>query len=66
MLSTALYGPRFHGIKNIHKLEGAQSRATKFFLKAKDSYETILSLENRRLLIDVTFTKNFLTLTFHV
>ena len=40
---------------NIDKLEGVQRRATKFILKAKDSYETILSLENRR--VDVSFTK---------
>ena len=35
---------------NIDKLEGVQRRATKFILKAEDSYETILSLENRRVL----------------
>ena len=42
---------------NIDKLEGVQRRATKFILKAKDSYETILSLENKRVLIDASFTK---------
>ena len=42
---------------NIDKLEGVQRRATNFILKAKDGYETILSLENRRVLIDVSFTK---------
>ena len=42
---------------NIDKLEGVQKRATKFILKAKDSYQTVLSLENRRALIDVSFTK---------
>ena len=47
--------------KDINKLEGVQRRATKFILKAKDSYETclerlnVLSLEDRRVLTDVTF-----------
>ena len=47
--------------KNIDKLERVQRRATKFILKTKDSYETrleklnLLSLEDRRVLTDVTF-----------
>ena len=47
--------------KNIDKLEGVQRRATKFILRTKDSYETrleksnLLSLEDRRVLTDVTF-----------
>ena len=47
--------------KNINKPEGVQRRATKFILKTKDSYEThlerlnLLSLEERRVLTDVTF-----------
>ena len=42
-------------------IEGVQRPATKFILKTKDSYEThlerlnLLSLENRRVLTDVTF-----------
>ena len=48
--------------KNTEKLEGVQGRATKFILKAKDSYETLeklnlLSLENSRVLTDVTFLR---------
>ena len=47
--------------KNIDKLKGVQRRATKFFLKTKDGYETrleklnLLSLEDRGVLTDVTF-----------
>lgn len=47
--------------KNIDKLEGVQRRATKFILKTKDSYAArleklnLLSLEDRGVLIDVTF-----------
>ena len=46
--------------KNTDKLEGVQGRATKFILKAKDSSETLerlnlLSLEDSRVLTDVTF-----------
>ena len=47
--------------KNINKLEGVQRQATKFILKTNDSYVTrlqrfhLLSLEDRRVLTDVTF-----------
>ena len=52
---SVLFSP--FSCNNIDKLEGVQRRATKFILKVKDSYEGILSLENRKVLIDVSFTK---------
>ena len=48
---------------NIEKVEKVQRRATKFILKTEDNYETrlikklnLMSLQNRRILADVTFS----------
>ena len=47
--------------RNIEKIERVQRRATKFILKTQDNYDirlmelNLMTLENRRVLADVTF-----------
>lgn len=62
MSNTALWhGHVPYTKKNVDKVEKVQRRAIKFILKTEDNYETrlkrlnLMSLKNRRFLVDVTF-----------